>query len=247
MNDVSSRPTGAKGATWRNLLPIHPAADLFPLMLPDELRALGEDIVKNGLRSHIVLWRPDPKSPTAVLLDGRNRLDAIELVTGKPVEVGAPSLMAGGFLATDRVIVLDGRIDPYSYVVSANIHRRHLTIEQKRDLIAKLLKADSGKSDRQIAETVKASPTFVGKVRAEKEATGDVSTVDTRRDSKGRQQPARKKRKTKTTTKPPAVPPADVQAIRDNAEVETETETKELGGGAAECRRRNHRAPRQDR
>ena len=43
------------------------------------------------------------------------------------------------------------------------------------------------------------SPTPVGTVRAEVEATGDVSK-DTRTDSKGRKQPARK-----TTTKPPPV------------------------------------------
>src|SRR5262249_9909651 len=38
----------------------------------------------------------------------------------------------------------------------------------------------------------------VGMVRAEMDATGDVSKLDTRTDSKGRKQPARK-----TTTKPP--------------------------------------------
>src|SRR6516164_8999495 len=59
------------------------------------------------------------------------------------------------------------------------------------------------KSDRQIAETVKASPTTVGTVRAEMEAKGDVSKLDTRRDSKGREQPAARTsgRKKKTTTK----------------------------------------------
>jgi len=97
---------------WRSILPIHPAAELFPLMPPDELRALGEDIMKNGLTSPITLWRADPKV-RAQMLDGRNRVDAIELITGKPVEIGAPSLMAGNFLATDKVIVLDGRsVDP---------------------------------------------------------------------------------------------------------------------------------------
>ena len=51
-------------------------------------------------------------------------------------------------------------------------------------------KADPSKSDRQIAETVKASPTTVGTVRAKMEANGDVSNLDTRRDTKGREQPA---------------------------------------------------------
>ena len=45
---------------------------------------------------------------------------------------------------------------------------------------------------RQVAETVKASPTTVGTVRAKMEAAGDVSKLDTRQDSQGRRQPARK-------------------------------------------------------
>ena len=172
--------------SWRDVLPIHPAAELFPLMSPDELAALGEDIRKHGLTSSIVLWS-DGKSQ-ALLLDGRSRLDAIEREIG-PAIVGAPSITAGkDFLAINKVIVLDRSVDPYAYVISANIHRRHLTAEQKRELIAKLIEADPSKSDRQIAETVKASPTTVGTVRAEMEAKGDVSKLDTRTDSLGRQQ-----------------------------------------------------------
>src|SRR5262249_12056598 len=96
---------------------------------------------------------------------------------------------------------------------------RHLTGEQKRELIAQQLKATPEKSDRQIAEIVKASPTFVGKVRAEKEATGDVSTVDTRTDTKGRKQPAKKAKKVKqpaekklARSEPAHVPGGDIGA-----------------------------------
>ena len=64
---------------------------------------------------------------------------------------------------------------------------RHLTAEQKRELITKLIKATLEKFDRQIAETVKASPTTVGTMRAEMEAKVDVSKLNTRRDSKGRE------------------------------------------------------------
>jgi len=71
-------------SSWRSTLPIHPAAELFPRMSPDELQALGEDIIKNGLTSPIVLWQPDSKSQ-ARLLDGISRLDAIEIATGCPV------------------------------------------------------------------------------------------------------------------------------------------------------------------
>jgi hypothetical protein len=44
--------------SWRDVLKIHPAAELFPRMSPDDLRALGEDIKANGLKSPIVMWKP---------------------------------------------------------------------------------------------------------------------------------------------------------------------------------------------
>jgi hypothetical protein len=100
--------------SWRDVLSIHPAAELFPHMSPDELRALGEDIVKNKLMSPVALWRSHPKAPVQ-LLDGISRLDAIQMVAG-PVTVGAPSIMAGkDFLARDKVIELDQTIDPYGH------------------------------------------------------------------------------------------------------------------------------------
>jgi hypothetical protein len=71
-------PISSKPKSWRDVLKVHPAADLFPMMPPDELRALGEDIRKNGLRDWVALL--DGK-----LLDGRNRLDAMELVGIKPI------------------------------------------------------------------------------------------------------------------------------------------------------------------
>src|SRR5262249_56347947 len=83
--------------------------------------------------------------------------------------------------------------DPVAYVISANIHRRHLTAEQKRDLIAELIKAQPEKSNRQIAKATGVSHPHVAKVRGELEKTGDVETVTTSIDSKGRKQSARKK------------------------------------------------------
>ena len=73
----------APAKSWRDVLPVHPAADLFPLMSADELKALGEDIKKNGLKHEVVLWSPGDcgdgaKERLRYLLDGRNRLDAME-------------------------------------------------------------------------------------------------------------------------------------------------------------------------
>jgi hypothetical protein len=195
-------------------------------MSPDELRELGEDIVTNGVTSPIALWRADPKSPL-YLLDGRNRLDAIEMVTGRPVEVGAPSIMAGEFLAIDGVTELDGRkVDPWAYAVSANIHRRHLTAEQKREVMAALIKAQPEKPDLQIAKAVKVSPTTVGTVRREMEAKGDVSKLETRTDTKGRQQPARKARPPKEKLKSEPVEPT--AAARGDISATSTSEVNQL-------------------
>ena len=221
MTTTSVEPTRASAVTdgWRSTLPIHPAAEMFPLMSPDELRTIGEDIMKNGLRSPIALWRADPKLPL-YLLDGRNRLDAIEVATGKPVTIGAPSLMAGDFLACDKVIVLDSRVDPWAYAISANIHRRHLTAEDKRNLIVKLLKANPERSNNATAKIAKVDDKTVGTVRAELERRSEIPNVKARTDTKGRKQPARKQATKKKRAAPAPTAPNnsdDVLAVREAA------------------------------
>jgi DNA-binding Lrp family transcriptional regulator len=173
--------------SWRDVLPIHPAADLFPLMSPDELRVLGADIKANGLTLPIVLWS-DGKSP-AVLLDGRNRLDAIEITDNTAITDAAEIETA---IKEGKAILLDNSVDPYAFVISANIHRRHLSIEDKDRLIVKVLQADPTKSNRQVAELTDTSHPHVAKVREQAEKSGDVETVTTSIDSKGRQQPAKR-------------------------------------------------------
>ena len=77
------------------MLKVHPAAELFPLMSPDELKVLGEDIQKNGLQHPVVLWSPGDDEnllSEEFLLDGRNRLDAMELVGIQTVENGQLSI-----------------------------------------------------------------------------------------------------------------------------------------------------------
>jgi hypothetical protein len=185
--------------SWRDVLPIHPAADLFDPLPPDELRVLGEDILKNGLTCPVALWLASPEAQ-AQLLDGRNRLDAIEAVTGQPVQIVSEPIIPGGspywlIKAGDRrwgsVIELRApTTDPYTYVTSANVHRRHLTAEQKRGVITALIKADPTKSDRSIADTVQVDHKTVGAVRAEQEACGEIPHTEKRTDTTGRQQRA---------------------------------------------------------
>jgi hypothetical protein len=92
--------------------------------------------------------------------------------------------------------------DPYGFATSMNVHRRHLSTEQKRDLITKLLKANPGRSDREIGRTVKADGKTVATVRQDLEARAEIPHVETRKDSKGRAQPARKPKAEPAETAP---------------------------------------------
>jgi hypothetical protein len=164
------------GAAVVSTLQFHPLADIFPLMEGEEFDELVADIKAHGLREDIVLYQDK-------ILDGRNRYRACLAAGVDPEFVPLKTMIPEIEVDTDIAV---------AYVISKNIHRRHLTAEQKRDLVAKLIKAAPEKSDRQIAAAAKASPTFVGKVRAAAEAAGEVSSVDTRVDAKGVKQPARK-------------------------------------------------------
>jgi hypothetical protein len=190
-----------KPKSWRDLLPIHRAAELFPMMSEEELRALGEDIKKNGLREGIALLDGE-------LLDGRNRLEAMETV-------GIKLTTGNGQIEWTKIPFRNVKgADPIAFVISKNIRRRHLTADQKREIIAKLLKATPEKSDRQIAEETDSNRTTVGQIRAKMEKAGDVSIVDTRTDTRGRKQRARK---SPTTMTKPAKKSAGV-AVADRAE-----------------------------
>jgi hypothetical protein len=152
----------------------HPLADLFPLMEGAEFDALVADIKARGLCERIIVY-------DGAILDGRNRYRAC-LAAG--VEPTIERYEKGGLEIQD----------PVAWVISRNIHRRHLTAEQKREVITKLLKAQPEKSDRQIAKQVKADHKTVGAVRKAKESTGEVSPVAKRTgaDGKARNLPARK-------------------------------------------------------
>src|SRR5262249_32996496 len=167
-------------------LKFHPLADLFPLIEGDEFDALVADINTNRLRDEIILYE-------GMILDGRNRYRALRTLGLDPEQI------------RDRLCVTKDCIDehhggPAAYVISANIHRRHLTTEQKRELITKLIKAAPEKSDRQIAAAAKVDHKTVGVARARVEGRGEVPHVEERTDTKGRKQPARKQPRARAKT-----------------------------------------------
>jgi ParB-like chromosome segregation protein Spo0J len=166
----------------------HPACELFPLIGDGELKELADNIKKEGQIAPVV------RDKDGLILDGRNRLRACDMIGVAPI-----------------FWTYEGN-DPVGFIIAANIHRRHLNAAQKRGLIAKLLKAQPEKSDRQIAKQTKSSPTSVGKARKKLEKSGDVSTMDTRKDTKGRQQPAQKAKAKKSVSPkdPPKQSPSEL-------------------------------------
>jgi hypothetical protein len=157
----------------------HPISNMFPLLEGGEFAALVEDIRAHGLQQEIILYEGQ-------ILDGRNRYRAC-LQTG--VEPRFREMLFGSYA------------DAVAYAIGANIHRRHLTAEERRKIIEQLLKANPEQSDRQIARTARVSDKTVGAVRNNAEARAEIPHVENRTDSKGRSQPARKAgAKSKTTT-----------------------------------------------
>jgi hypothetical protein len=224
--------------SWRDHLRVHPVADLFPLMSESELRELGEDIKENGLRASIVVYKDK-------LLDGRNRLDAMELVGvkfGFMAEHGRETKNKFFYLhACDGSSILDGDAaiidhfdgDPYDYVLSANVHRRHLTGEQKRELIAKILKAKPEASNRKIAKQTKADHKTVATVRGDLESTGEIPQLEKTTGADGKQRKSRAKKIPEP--KPPA--PVTDHRVNGSAEISVEqrrAENARLDAGSAD-------------
>lgn len=85
----------------------HPAADVFPMLEGADLDALAADIKAHGLDCPVVLL-------DGVVIDGRNRLTAC--------------LRSG---VEPRFTAYDGPPDVVRWVVSQNLHRRHLNESQR--------------------------------------------------------------------------------------------------------------------
>jgi hypothetical protein len=188
-------------------LAFHPLADLFPLMEGAEFDELVADIKANALRMKIVLHE-------GKILDGRNRYRAMLAAGHTPNE--------GHFEKYKPATPND---TPLNYVIRANLLRRHLTAEQRRDMLVKLVAQQPAKSDRAIArEAGITDHKQVSRARKRGEATGAIAPVGRRRgaDGKTRQRPKGKAGKSKDATAKKAL-----GAGGDSADLETSA----AGGG----------------
>jgi hypothetical protein len=211
--DITSTGTenSEQAKRWRDVLPVHPAAELFPLMSDAELRELADDIEANGLLEKVTVIEQDG---VPHLLDGRNRLDALELL-GRKIFVSKydPSALHCGecpkrvtqkkrreALAADRDlsspsnnIFENASIDnPFAFVLSKNVHRRHLTPEEKRPLIVKLVKASAERSNAVLAEWADVDDHYISDIREELEATSEIPRFEKTIGKDGKARPTRK-------------------------------------------------------
>ena len=98
---------------------IHPAAELFPLLEGDAFAGLVADIKANGQQQPITLYQ-------GKILDGRNRALACAKLKLKP-----------------KTVAYRGS-EPWKYVVSLNLARRHLSESQRAMVAARLVTTSHG-------------------------------------------------------------------------------------------------------
>lgn len=158
---------------------------VMPRLAVDEYADLERSIIENGVQVPITV------APDGAIIDGHHR-DEI----ARKHALHCPRVTAEGSPEKLR-----------SLAFSLNLHRRHLTREQRRALVVDSIKSDPQLSDREHGRRTGVSPTTAGTVRQELESDGLVSKLDTRTGVDGIAQPA---------SKPPRPEPNPVaEACRD--------------------------------
>ena len=121
----------------------HPIANIFPMMGDEELGELADDIMQNGLRQPIVVYE-------GKILDGRNRQKACDLIGLSPYLINESEVRFAeefGIKSCNQPLSPYEEYqgdDPLGYVLSLNLHRRHLTASQRAALAAEIANMESG-------------------------------------------------------------------------------------------------------
>jgi hypothetical protein len=150
---------------------VHPAADLFPLVEGQEFDRLVQSIREHGVQTPVMFGVDENRKP--LLLDGRNRLRAVEHLKSEGIAVPVPALCFD--------YSLDG-ITPVEWIEAQNIDRRHLTDDARVMLAAQLhelieAEAAKAKKDSQFSpDTARAAAAK----RHNKTATADTASPQKR-------------------------------------------------------------------
>ncbi len=178
---------GTKKPAWRNVVRIHEAAELYPMLEEAELAALTADIKRNGLRQKATIVPDFDDDNMFTLLDGRNRVAALERLRW-------PILARDGRPNPDYFQLADeaAQQNPEAYVTSLNLHRRHLSSEQKRAIVAKILVANPEVSDRRIGTVAGVDHKTAGAVRSAMVVTGEIPQLTETVGADGKARPRRR-------------------------------------------------------
>jgi predicted transcriptional regulator len=144
MTNVAKLPA-AEGPTFLDYV-AHPLANMFPMIEGRESENLKESIAKSGILEPITLFQ-------GMILDGRNRYAAAKAV-GHPFTPKDFREWHGSTL-----------VEAEEWVISTNLHRRHLTAKQKQEMVRERIKKSPGMSNRQIAKLLGVSHTMVADER----------------------------------------------------------------------------------
>jgi ParB-like chromosome segregation protein Spo0J len=101
---------------------VHPAANIFPMIKGKAFDELVEDIRQNGLKESVVFYQGQ-------LLDGRNRYRACQVL---------------GIDPEAAEIDEEEGFDPVAWVLSMNLHRRHLGETEREAIGAKIANLKHG-------------------------------------------------------------------------------------------------------
>lgn len=160
----------------------HPLSAAFGDMPTDEYNELVADVKRHGLITPVV-YVTDERGHK-LILDGWHRYRAC-------IEAGVtPRLEPFDFVVEPATEQSGRTMTQAEFVVAQNAHRRHLTREQRRNIVVELLKAKPEASDRAIASMAKADHKTVGAVRREAEAGGEIPHLTKRVGRDGKRQPA---------------------------------------------------------
>ena len=141
MTVTAARPSPDGGAGGdlseqnRSTMTFHPVATIFPLINGEDFDSLVEDVRANGLREPIWLHEDGR------IIDGRNRWRACEMVCIVP-----------------KMRTWIGKGSLVEFVLSLNLHRRHLTTSQRACVAVDLLPLLEAEAKARQEETSKNAP-----------------------------------------------------------------------------------------
>ncbi len=135
------------------------ASPVLPQLPPDEYGVIRDSIAEIGVQVPLLV------TADHVLVDGHVRWRAIQELG---ITAKFPMRIVGCMTEAERVRL----------AIKLNLERRQLTVAQRRELAARLLREDACQSDRKVASAVGCDHKTVCKVRSELASTGEIPSSE---------------------------------------------------------------------